>query len=235
VSKDQKSQVGRALLRLGIEHIAAYSPEARGRSERAFRTLQDQLPKVFRLAGITTVEAANAWLAIHYIAAYNRQFAIEPEDQETAFAPDRHEAWRETLCVIEERTVGNDNTIAWEGRRLQLPESRLRPHFVRAAVAVHVYPDATLSVFWGPHRLATFGADGELLSSPASSSLPACSTASRDGLANAKQEARTRRRPPLTRPARAGDVNLRAGAEKRASSRTKKQSKSVAVELATMP
>ena len=140
---------------LGIEHIAAYSPEARGRSERAFGTLQDRLPKELRLAGITTVEAANAWLKSHYIGEHNRAFAIQPEQDGTAFVADRNEASRETLCVIEERTVANDNTVAWNRRRLQLPESRLRPHFVKAAVRVHAYPDGTAAVFLGPHRLAT--------------------------------------------------------------------------------
>src|SRR5207244_972251 len=80
------------------------------------------------------------------------------------FVRDRHRAWREALCVIEERTVGNDNTIAWSGRRLQLPESRLRPHFVKAVVWVHGYPDGTVSVFLGPHRLARFTADGQQIS-----------------------------------------------------------------------
>ena len=77
---------------------------------------------------------------------------------------DRHQAWREALCVIEERTVANDNTIAWSGRRLQLPESRLRPHFVKAVVRVHEYPDGSVRVFLGPHRLATFTADGQQIS-----------------------------------------------------------------------
>ena len=131
-----------ALKHLGIEHIAAYSPQARGRSERMFGTLQGRLPKDLRLAGITTVEAANAWLKAHYIAEHNAAFAIKPQQQGTAFVVDRHEAWREALCVIEERTVANDNTIAWRGRRLQLPQSRLRPHFVKAVVRVHHYPAA---------------------------------------------------------------------------------------------
>ncbi len=160
VSRTQPTQVGRALAHLGIEHIAAYSPEARGRSERAFGTLQGRLPKELRLAGITTVEAANAWLKDHYIAAHNAAFAVQPEADGSAFVPDAHHAWREALCVIEERTVANDNTVAWNGRRLQLPESRLRPHFVKAAVRVHAYPDGTASVFLGPHRLATFDAAG---------------------------------------------------------------------------
>src|SRR6266849_5333815 len=71
VSKTVRTQVGRALAQLGIRHIAAYSPEARGRSERAFRTLQDRLPKELALAGIVTLEAANRWIAEHYLAEYN--------------------------------------------------------------------------------------------------------------------------------------------------------------------
>jgi hypothetical protein len=129
-----------------------------------FGTLQGRLPKDLRLAGIKTVEAADAWLKAHYIAEHNAAFAIQAEQPGTAFVADRHEAWREALCVIEERTVGNDNTIAWNGRRLQLPESRLRPHFVKAVVRVHEYPDGIVSVFLGPHRLASFAANGQQLS-----------------------------------------------------------------------
>lgn len=141
-----------------------HTPEAPGRSERAFGTLQDRLPKEFRLAGITTVEAANAWLAEHDIAAHNAAFAVQPEQDGSAFVADAHEAWREALCVIEERIVANDNTVAWNGCRLQLPESRLRPHLVKAAVRVHAYPDGTASVYLGPLRLATFDGDGRHLS-----------------------------------------------------------------------
>src|SRR5215203_6572452 len=162
VSRAQQTQVGRALSHLGIEHIAAYSPQARGRSERAFRTLQDRLPKELRLAGISDIEAANRWLREHYTGEYNKAFAIAPEQEGSTFVADRAEAWREILCVIEERTVGNDNTIAWQGRRLQLPASRLRPHFVKATVRVHEYPDQTVSVFLGPHRLASYASDGVL-------------------------------------------------------------------------
>jgi transposase len=111
VSKMQQTQVGRALSQLGIEHIAAYSPQARGRSERMFGTLQGRLPKDLRLAGITTLEAANAWLKAHYLAEHNAAFAIKAEQEGSAFVADRHEAWRETLCVIEERTVANDTRL----------------------------------------------------------------------------------------------------------------------------
>jgi transposase len=179
VSRTQLTQVGRALAQLGIEHIAAYSPEARGRSERVFRTLQDRLPKELRLAGIATIEAANAWLAATYMAEHNAAFAIAAQEEGTAFVPDRLGAWREILCIVEERTVGNDNTLAWEGRRLQLPQSRLRPHFVKTRVRVHAYPNGGLSVFLGPHWLASYTTEGEIVIAPTTPSMAPCSDPSR--------------------------------------------------------
>ena len=163
VSKTVLTQFGRALNQLGIQHIAAYSPQARGRSERAFGTLQDRLPKEFALAGISTVEAANQWLREVYIADHNARFAIDAEQEGSAFIIDATGTWRETLCVQEERTVGNDNTVKWQRLSLQLPPSRLRPHFVKAKVRVHAYPDGQLAVFWGPHRLADYEADGTII------------------------------------------------------------------------
>ena len=160
VSKTRLTQVGRALKQLGIAHIAAYSPQARGRSERPFHTLQDRLPKEMALAGIASMEAANRWLAETYIAEYNHLFAIVAEQPETAFVATTAGAWREILCIQEDRTVGNDNTVSWHRMRLQLPPSRLRPHFVKAVVRVHEYPDGTIAIYLGPHRLADFGADG---------------------------------------------------------------------------
>jgi transposase len=165
VSKTMLTQVGRALKQLGIEHIAAYSPQARGRSERVFSTLQDRLPKELKLAGIDTVAAANVWLRETYMAEHNARFAIAAEQEGSAFVSDRLEAWREILCVQEERTVGNDNTVKWQRLSLQLPASRLRPHFVKAVVRVHEYPNGGLAVFWGPHRLGRYGVDGVLISS----------------------------------------------------------------------
>jgi transposase len=234
VSRTHKTQVGRALAQLGIEHIASYSPQARGRSERAFRTLQDRLPKELRLAGIDDVEAANRWLREHYIDEHNKAFAIAPEQTGSAFVVDRAEAWREMLCVIEERTVGNDNTIAWAGRRLQLPESRLRPHFVKACVRVHHYPDNSVSVFLGPHRLASYDGHGALLCAPTAASVAACSTASRDGLHSAERVDRPAPRPPLTRSARAASPSARVGTKKRLPGRTKKRIK-LAVAQTAMP
>jgi transposase len=160
VSRTVLTQVGRALRQLGIEHIAAYSPQARGRSERLFGTLQDRLVKEFALAAITTLEAANRWLREIYLGAHNARFAVPAEQAGSAFVADPNGAWRDILCVQEDRTVGNDNTVKWRRLTLQLPPSRLRAHFVRATVRVHEYPDGLLAVFWGPHRLAEYGADG---------------------------------------------------------------------------
>ena len=162
VSRTALTQVGRAVKELGIEHIAAYSPEARARSERAFRTLQDRLPKEFRLAGIASVAAANRWLATSYVPAHNAAFAVAADEEGSGFVADRAGLWREILCIHEEREVGNDNTVKWRNLRLQIPKSRLRPHFARATVRVHEYPDASVAIFWGPHRLADYDADGRI-------------------------------------------------------------------------
>lgn len=162
VSRTVQTQVGRALAQLGIRHIAAYSPEARGRSERAFRTLQDRLPKELALAGVASIAAANRFIAERYLPEHNAAFAIAPEQAGSAFVPDRANQAGEILCIQEERRVGNDNTVKWRTRALQIPPSPLRPHFVRATVRVHQYPDGRLAVFHGPHRLADYDAEGDL-------------------------------------------------------------------------
>ena len=126
VSKTALTQVGRGLSQLGIEHIAAYSPQARGRSERVFHTLQDRLPKEFKLAGIDSVEAANIWLRDSFIPEHDKRFAVDAEQEGSAFVADATGAWREILCIQEDRTVGQDNTVRWAGLSLQLPPSRLR-------------------------------------------------------------------------------------------------------------
>jgi transposase len=160
VDRDRPTQVGRALQQLGIEHIAAYSPEARGRSERMFGTLQDRLPKELRLAGVTSLEAANRFLAEVYLPRHNARFAGQPAAPGSAFVADAAGAWRDVLCVQEERVVGNDNTVRYHNLVLQLPASPARPHFVKAKVRVHHYPDGTLAVFHGPRCLARFDGNG---------------------------------------------------------------------------
>ena len=157
------TQVGRALAQLGIEHIAAYSPQARGRCERMFRTLQDRLPKELALAGIIDVEMANRFIAEVFLPAYNARFAIAASEPGSAFVPVARTQWENVLCVQEERIVGNDNTVAFQGLRLQIPPSRLRPHFVKAKVRVHQYCDGTHAIFHGPRCLARYRANGELI------------------------------------------------------------------------
>ena len=137
----------RSLVQLGIEPIPAYSPAARGRSERAFGTLQDRLPKELKLAGITTLEAANRFLREDSLPEHNARVAVAPEHPETAFIADAAGAQRDIRCVQEERVVGNDNGVRYRGLSLQIPPSPLRPHFVKARVRVHDYPDDTLAIF----------------------------------------------------------------------------------------
>ena len=163
VDKQRLTQVGRALQQLGIEHIAAYSPEARGRSERAFRTLQDRLPKELALAGIDDIETANRYIRETYLPAHNARFAVSPEQAGSAFVADPEQRHLDILCIHEERTVRPDNTVSYKSLCLQIPESPLRRHFVKATVRVHDYPDGTLAVFHGPRCLARYDGDGRQL------------------------------------------------------------------------
>ena len=161
VSKNVQTQVGRALAQLGIRHIAAYSPRRAAVPSAPFRTLQGRLPKELALAGITTIAAANRWLAETYWPAHNAAFAVAPAEIGSAFVLDRTGRVREILCLQEERRVGNDNTVKWRGLSLQIPPSPRRAHFVRATVRVHDYPDGHLAIFHGPHRLADYDPQGK--------------------------------------------------------------------------
>jgi transposase len=160
VAKEQPTQVGRALAQLGIRHIPAYSPEARGRSERLFGTLQDRLPKELADAGIATVAEANRYIAEVYLAAHNRRFQVDPAEPGAAFVPWGGGALDEILCHQEDRVVGNDNTVRFERVVLQIPPSPLRAHYVKATVQVRRYLDGTLALFHGPRCLARYAADG---------------------------------------------------------------------------
>jgi transposase len=160
VAKAQPTQVGRALAQLGIRHIPAYSPEARGRSERLFATLQDRLPKELGDAAIATIEDANRYIAAVYLPAHNRRFRVDPAEPGTAFVPWVGGALDEILCHQEDRVVGNDNTVRFDGMALQIPASPLRPHYVKATVQVRRYADGTLALFHGPRCLARFAPDG---------------------------------------------------------------------------
>ena len=162
VDKDNPTQVGRALAQLGIELIAAYSAEARGRSERAFGTLQKRLPQELRVAGISTMADANRFLAEVFWPAHNARFATPAEEPASAFVPFTGDL-DDILCVQEERVVAGDNTVRYKGKSLQIPADRHRHHYVKARVRVHEYPDGHLAVFHGPRCLARYDAAGETI------------------------------------------------------------------------
>ena len=162
VDKDNPTQVGRALRHLGIELIPAYSPEARGRSERMFGTLQKRLPQELRLAGITEIDQANRFLKEVYLPLHNARFATPAEADGSAFVPFAG-ALDDILCVHADRLVGNDNTVRYRGLSMQIPPDRHRHHYVKARVRVHEYPDGTLAIFHGPRCLARYQATGELV------------------------------------------------------------------------
>lgn len=163
VDRTRPTQVGRALAQLGVEHIAAYSPQARGRSERMFQTLQDRLVKELALAAITTVEAANTFLRAVFLPAHNARFSVPAEQEGSAFVAITGLDLNEVLCLQEERQVGNDNTVTFHRHRLQIPPSPLRAHFVKARVRVRHYHDGTYAVFHGPRCLGRYDAAGVLI------------------------------------------------------------------------
>ena len=223
VDKDRLTQVGRALKHLGIEHIPAYSPEARGRSERMFGTLQDRLIKELAKAGLTEIAAANAWIRDIYLPQHNARFAKPAALEESAFVAADPALLAETLCIEEERVVARDNTVAYDSRRLQLPASTARAHYVKARVKVRQYPDGTLAVFHGPRCLARYGAQGEEIAAvPTTPSGTPCSPPSRRGLSTAEFVKPAERRPSLTASARGVTGQGQVGTKKRPPDRTKK-------------
>jgi len=162
VSKTQLTQFGRAMQQLGIEMIPAYSPEARGRSERMFRTHQGRLPQELAAHGITTMEAANHYLKKVYQPAFNKEFQHEPLEQGSAFVPYVGTHIEDTLCEYKERTVSPDNCVNLDGIILQIPPNQYRCHYVRVRVKVHRYTDGSLAIFHGPRKLADYDEKGNL-------------------------------------------------------------------------
>ena len=162
VDKDNPTQVGRALAQLGIELIPGYSPQARGRSERMFGTLQKRLPQELRLAGITSMAAANRFLKEVFLPAHNARFAVTAQETGSAFVAFAGQL-EDILCVQHERVVSNDNTVRYKNRTLQIPADRHRHHYVKARLRVHEYPDGKLALFHGPRRLACYTAEGQLI------------------------------------------------------------------------
>jgi len=162
VDRSRLTQFGRAMGQLGIQMIPAYSPEARGRSERFFRTLQDRLPKELALEGITTMEDANAFLK-RFWPRFNRRFMVKPREQGSAFVPLAGVDLENILCVQVERMVARDNCVSYQSKKLQIPPDPTRLQYVKARVRIHHYLSDELAIFHGPRLLARYHPDGELI------------------------------------------------------------------------
>jgi transposase len=161
VDKNNPTQFGRAMAHLGISMIAAYSPEARGRSERAFETHQGRLPNELALMGITTMEGANRYLRESYLPEFNRKFAHPAREEGTAFMRYIGPPLDDILCEHYERTVQRDNCVKFENLVLQISKDEYRCNYIKAKVKVHCYFDGTLSIFHGPRKLADYDSEGQ--------------------------------------------------------------------------
>lgn len=161
VDRNNLTQFGRAMAHLGICTIAAYSPEARGRSERAFETHQGRLPNELALMGITTMEAANRYLRENYLPAFNRKFAHPAREEGSAFMPYIGPSLNDILCEQHERTVQHDNCVKFENLVLQISKNEYRCNYIKAKVRVHRHLDETLSIFHGPRKLADYDSKGQ--------------------------------------------------------------------------
>lgn len=155
VDPHRLTQVGRALKELDVQMIPAYSPQARGRCERSFGTWQNRLPQELRLAGIRTLEQANAFLREHYIAEFNRCFSKPAEAKGTAFRKCGRKDLDLVFSVQTERVVGQDNTVVLQNRCLQLDKTRFRNTLAGCTVTICEHLDGRVSVRWGPHMLTT--------------------------------------------------------------------------------
>lgn len=162
---DHDGQVTRVLRALGIQQILALSPQARGRSERNFGTLQGRLPQELRLHGIRSYERANRYLEETFIPDFNRRFTVVPQQKESAFVRLAGVDLELLLAIQHERVVGNDHVIKFFGRALQLPQHRRRPSFARCPVLVHEFPNGTLGVSYQGRLLARYDPGGEILPS----------------------------------------------------------------------
>jgi transposase len=164
VDKSQKTQCQQAMETLGIQMIPAYSPEAKGRIERLWGTLQGRLPQELRLAGIDNLKDANRFLEDGYLAELNKRFSVKPKEQATAFVRTHPELNLDYVFSIKtKRRVNMDNTVSYRTMTLQIPPGNLRTSFARADVFVHEHMNKTISILFGPHLLGRYDASGQLI------------------------------------------------------------------------
>jgi hypothetical protein len=163
VDKHRLTQVGRAMKELGVQMIAAYSPQARGRSERSFGTWQGRLPQELRLAGIRTVEGANRFLRERYIADFNAKFSVPAAEKGTAFRRTSRSDLNWIFTVQTERVVEKDNTVAIRDRWWQIDQTRFRNSLAGSTVTIHEHLDGTVSIRYGHHVVGRYSRTGEKL------------------------------------------------------------------------
>jgi len=161
VDKRRLTQFGRAMNQLGIQMIAAYSPEARGRSERFFGTIQGRLPQELALHGITDMAQANRYLSERFWPDFNHRFMVEAREPGEAFVPVLGADLDNILCLQVERHVGKDNCVSYRGKKLQIPQGRARHTYAKSTVRVHEYPDGRRAIFHGPRCLAIYDERGQ--------------------------------------------------------------------------
>jgi transposase len=215
VSKTHLTQVGDALARLGVEHIPSYSPQARGRSERMNRTLQDRLVNELKAAGITSVESANCYLLERYLPTHNAEFAIPPADPESAFVELGAASLEDIFFEEQTRTVAKDNTVSWEGVVLQIRKQPGRPSCAGLQVAVRRYLDGSYRIYRGRTQCLgaydTTGRSAESAATPSQAAIAARGRSEGPSSARGRSAARVPassrlRLPPagtLTKPANA--------------------------------
>jgi len=163
VDKHRLTQVGRAMKDLGVQMIAAYSPQARGRSERSFGTWQGRLPQELRLAGITRVDEANAFLRERYIREFNTRFSTTAAQKGTAFRRTGRSDLDWIFSVQTERVVEKDNTVAIKDRSWQIDKTRFRSTLAGTTVTIHEHLDQSVSIRYGPHVVGRYSSGGEKL------------------------------------------------------------------------
>jgi transposase len=163
VDKHRLTQVGRAMKELGVQMIAAYSPQARGRSERSFGTWQGRLPQELRLAGITTVDGANVFLRERYMGEFNASFSVAAAEKGTAFRRTSRSDLNWIFTVQTERVVAKDNTVAMGSRLWQIDKTRFRNTLAGSTVTIHEHLDETVSIRFGPHVVGRFDSQGAKL------------------------------------------------------------------------
>jgi transposase len=163
VDRERMTQVGRALKQLEIEPIPAYSPQARGRSERGFRTWQGRLPQELRIRKIATMEAANDFLRQEYIREWNNKFTVKSTEKGTAFVPCKRRDLDFVFSIQHERVVANDNTVSYANRSLQIEPTKWRRTLAGCRVTIHQHLDGRLSVAYGPHAVGCYTAEGVLI------------------------------------------------------------------------